>query len=380
MPEPRPALSLTACVLLVAARAVAGDFADAVVAYRPAPGQLINTSFYGDPSRALGPPVGGGTITPDNSKLVSLGGFGGSITLRFVPAVEDDPANPFGLDAIVFGNALYAGGNPNRRFAEAGVIEISLDENGNGLADDAWYLIPGSHLPDPPAQAVQSQPWDADAGTPTPPSVLAWYPAPPNFIGWPATYATTGFRLPSLFETQVITNPNGPAAPLEGIRGYADLTPTLILGDTDADNIVEAPSIDPAQFYTSPDNPFAVGVSPGSGGGDAFDIRRAVDPATGLPGRLDRFDFVRVTTGVNFVAGALGELSTEIGAVARVRSRPSFFDLNADGRADAEDLYLWHTPGASADFTGEGVPDREDADMLTRCVRRAEPADLGAGR
>ncbi|MFM9956991.1 MAG: hypothetical protein ACKVZJ_02865 [Phycisphaerales bacterium] len=351
------------------------------MAYVPAPGQLINAAQFGDPSRAVGAPIGGGTVAPDNTKLVTLGGFGGSITLRFVPPIEDDPANPYGIDAIIFGNALYASANPNRRFAEAGVIEISRDDNANGVADDAWFVIPGSHLPAPPVSAAQTQPWDSLAGTPTPPTNLAWYPAPPNFIGWPMSYATTGLRLPGLFEAQVVVNPNGLSATLEGARGYADFTPTLLLGDTDADNLVDLPGMDAGLFYTEPDNPFVVGVSPGSGGGDGFDVRWAVDAATGAAALRDRFDFVRISTGVNFIAGPLGELSTEVGGVARVRARPEFFDVTSDGAADAEDLYRWHAAGGTlADFTGEGVVDDADSALLQRCVRRGEAADVGVGR
>lgn len=358
-------------------RARAGDFADAVVNYTPAPGQFINSPAYNDPARALGPPVGGGTASPDNTKLVSLGGFGGSITLRFTPPLEDDPANPFGLDAIVFGNASWVASNPNRRFAEAGVIEVSADDNANGLADDAWYLIPGSHLPSP-GTALQGQAWDNNASTPTPPANTAWYPGA-SFPGWPASYVTTAFRLPALFESAVLTNPLGTSATFEGARGYADCTPTLVLGDTDADNTPDAP-LTSGEFYTAPDNPFAVGITPGSGGGDAFDLAHAVDPLTGAPAHLRRADFVRVSTAVNFIAGALGELSTEVGAVARVRPRPGFFDIDADTRCDTEDLYAWHAqPALRRDLSGEGLVEDADLDMLTRCARRSESADATIG-
>jgi hypothetical protein len=358
----------------------AGDFADAVVNYTPAPGQFINNAAFNSPARALGPPVGGGTLVPDNSKLVSLGGFGGSITLRFSPPISDDPANPFGIDAIVFGNATWVSGNANRRFAEAGVIEISRDDNGNGIADDTWYVVRGSHLPTMPAEALQGQAWDNNASTPTPPTNTAWYPSPAFFPGWPSSYTTVTFRLPPLFEAMVLVNPNGTSATLEGTWGYTDCSPTLVLGDTNADNIVDAPTLTPGEFYTSPDNPFAVGITPGSGGGDGFDIAWAVDPVSGAPARLDSFDFLRVSTGVNFIAGALGELSTEVGGASRVRPKPAIFDLTGDGVADAEDMYRWHTPGGASDFTGEGTADAADAAMLQRCARRGETTDMEVSR
>jgi hypothetical protein len=155
---------------------------------------------------------------------------------------------------------------------KAAVIEISLDANANGLADDPWFIIRGSSLPAAPASASQTQPWDNNGATPTPPSNLAWYPTAPAFPGWPAAYTTTAPRLPAPFEAIPLVNPGGPGATLEAHFGYADLSPTLRQGDTNADDVIDDPSITPADFYTAPDNPLAVAVTPGSGGGDAFDI------------------------------------------------------------------------------------------------------------
>ena len=67
-----------------------------------------------------------------------------------------------------------------------------------------------------------------------------------------------------------------------------------------------------------PDDPFTVGITPGSGGGDAFDIAWAVDPVTDERVFLDGFDFIRITTGADGDAGQFGEVSTEIGGVASV--------------------------------------------------------------
>ena len=358
----------------------AEDFASQVINYTPAPGQIVNNATFNNPARALGAPVGGGTLSANNTKVVSLGGFGGSITLRFAQTVLDDPCNPFGLDAIVFGNAFWVLNNSNRRFAEAGVIEISRDINANGLADDPWYVLPGSHIPsNPPAivpnAARESQPWDNNASTPTPPTNLAWYP-----LGFPGSYVTSGFALPALFDTQILTNPNGSGATREGVWGYADLAPTLILGDTNADNTADQPGIAPGEFYTSPDNPFAVGITPGSGGGDAFDIARALDPDSGAPADLDGFDFIRIRNAVNFIAAELGEVSTEIGGVSDVRPRPAFFDLTADTVADIEDLYRWHELRAAedpaADLDGDLLLAERDRALMQRCVRRAEAQEV----
>ncbi len=302
-------------VFVAAARAQTTPFATRVIDYDPAPGQFVQDPAFNDPTAALGPPVGGGTLDGDETSVVTLGGFGGSLTLGFDHRVMDDPKNPMGLDFIVFGNAFWVSGDPNRRWAEPATIEISLDVNGNGLADDPWYLIPGSHIANPPAQ-FDTQTWDDDTSDTTfPPEFDWWVP-----IGRSGLWQTMNWRLPAdPFETSlVLDNPNGSMATDEGIFGYADLSPTLILGDLDGDNIVDDPTIDPASFYTKPDNPFLVGIDPGSGGGDAFDIAWAIDPNTGNAAHLPGFDFLRLTNATNVVFGPLGERSAEIAGVADV--------------------------------------------------------------
>ncbi len=97
-------------------------------------------------------------------------------------------------------------------------------------------------------------------------------------------------------------------------------------------------------FYTRPDNPFVVGLTPGSGGGDAFDIAWAIDPVTGESAGLDGFDFIRITVGVNRVilntSPPLNELSTEIDAVTDVaEGRPG--DAENDGDIDLQDFAIF---------------------------------------
>ncbi len=344
--------------------------------YAPAPGQFINNPAFNDPTAALGPPLGSGTAAPNNESVVSLGGFGGSITLGFDQTVMDHPHNPFGLDAIVFGNAFYPGGDPARRFAEAGIIEISRDVNGNGLPDDPWYVIRGSSLPQVPG-AGYTQPWDNDPGSSIPPANVGWYPDPWFYPDIGPSYQTTGYLLPAAFHAVPLMNPGGVTAP-QAYYGYADLSPTLVLGDLNADNTVDDPSLTPEEFYTRPDNPFVVGILPGSGGGDAFDIAWAVDPMTGHPANLDGFDFIRIRTGVNTQSGILGEISTEVNAVAAVTPTPHAYDLNADGELDAEDLYAWYE--SPIDLTGEGLLERRDGFAVRDAVRYGEQSDVAGVR
>src|SRR4051812_4206439 len=90
------------------------QFANAVAGYAPGIGV---SSSYTNPASALGelsritPGSFGGPVTPfspawQSKQLVSIG-EGGSLTVRFDTPIVDDPAHPFGLDFIVFGNAGF---------------------------------------------------------------------------------------------------------------------------------------------------------------------------------------------------------------------------------------------------------------------------------
>ncbi|MFI3330254.1 MAG: hypothetical protein R3Y38_00440 [Rikenellaceae bacterium] len=106
-----------------------------VLEYVPAPGQFVGvypTYVSGDSAQDM---CDKALTSIQNSGLVTLGGWGGYVIVGFDSPIE----NKAGLrDFRVLGNASYTGG------AEPGVIMVSRDENGNGLADDTWYEVVGS--------------------------------------------------------------------------------------------------------------------------------------------------------------------------------------------------------------------------------------------
>ncbi|MEA3222698.1 MAG: PKD domain-containing protein, partial [Thermodesulfobacteriota bacterium] len=257
------------CIVYIAEKF---PFATEVIDYSPAPGQFIDNPQFNDPDRALGPPVGGGLGQGDTTSQVSLGGFGGYIILKFDHWVMDNPENlenPLGLDFIVFGNAF--GG-----WVEPGVVEISDDPKVEEDPDQArWYLIPGTAM-EPPYELVEK-----DYGEPY--GVFSAYQIPPE----------TGYVNPDTGEVN---------------WGYADFSPVMALPE----------GADPAVFYTNPDNPYIIGTDEGSCGGDAFDIAWALDPKTGKSAGLEGFQYIKITTGVDYYSETLGEISTEVDAVADV--------------------------------------------------------------
>lgn len=258
-----------------------------------------NTGFC-TPDNALGAPLGAGLLFPNLTHLHSVGTAGSYITLRFNTPVTDDPLNPLGMDFTVFGNAYWVGGFPERRWMEPGLVEIMQDTNNNGLPDDTWYVIPGSRAL---TQSVRT------AGIANPSPALA------DVAGIVNPNTTDG-------------NPNNDT--MEYDWGYADLGP------------VDLPYLD---NYLRPDDPFEVGLTPGSGGGDAFDIAWAVD-GSGQPAGIGSFSFLRIWTLVQGVA--VGPITTEIDAVADIAPA---VDSDGDGLVDEYEVRVAGTDPDSAAST-----------------------------
>jgi hypothetical protein len=147
-----------------------------------------------------------------------------------------------------------------------------------------------------------------------------------------------------------------------------------VLGDIDGDNITDDPAATPDRFYTAPDNPRIVGLTLGSGGGDAIDIATALDPQTGQSAALAWIDFVRITTGVSAINPPLGEMSTEVGGLADVRPRYTA-DWNSDGTVGVQDIFDYlmdyfsarpDREGGGGDFNDSGSTTVQDIfDFLT---------------
>ncbi|MGC8844326.1 MAG: thrombospondin type 3 repeat-containing protein, partial [Candidatus Hydrogenedens sp.] len=260
---------LLCCIISVYSYADDDPWADEVVSYF---GINQNVGFT-NPHDVLGAPLGFGVSLPSMSGIYSIGTPGAPqesfIIVKFNTPVKDDPHNPMGLDCIIYSNAFWIGGDMHRKFIEPGLIEISKDVNKNGLADDVWYVIPGSRNL--------------------------------NRIVFPQ--GLTNNTPP--FAGNVITTTNQ-----EVVWGYADTNPTM---PPYKDN------------YLRPDNPKTVGIDIGSGGGDAFDIAWAVDES-GTPANLDEFDFIRISTIPNILDPVYGFYTTEVMAFADVAP-----DIDTDG-------------------------------------------------
>lgn len=192
--------------------------------------------------------------------MVSLGGWGGYITFGFDHPVE----NLDGYDIRILGNAYYMVGSDTYGSSEPGIVLVSVDENANGVPDDAWYELKGS-LYD--KQVYTSRTYTRAGDTLQNP-----FHTQPYYPQWIAedAYTLSGALLPSQSTTV-----GGQIVQTILDYGYADNKPNT-------DTI-----------------------------GTAFDLSWAVD-SIGQPVALTTVDFIRVYTAVDEINNPTGEISTEI--------------------------------------------------------------------
>ena len=108
-----------------------------VYEYTPAPGQFINEGYT---ATTMQEACDYAFQRLSEGQFVSLGAFGGYITVGFDHSVESGGEGA--LDLQITGNAHSSSSEP-------GIIWVSQDENGNGLPDDTWYELRGSEYGKP---------------------------------------------------------------------------------------------------------------------------------------------------------------------------------------------------------------------------------------
>ena len=127
--------------------------------FMPAVGQFTNTLpayTEGDTQETMNQKVLE-AIGNNNRGMISLGSFGGYVTVGFDHPIE----NKEGLrDFRILGNAYYAAANlatsmPEGGSCEPGIVMVAYDSNGNGIPDEnEWYEIAGSAHTD-----ATQEPW-----------------------------------------------------------------------------------------------------------------------------------------------------------------------------------------------------------------------------
>ena len=247
-----------------------------VYEYTPAPGQFINEGYT---ATTMQEACDYAFQRLSEGQFVSLGAFGGYITVGFDHSVESGGEGA--LDLQITGNAHSSSSEP-------GIIWVSQDENGNGLPDDTWYELRGSEYGKPetwrdyavtyyrPAENGMSVEWtDNRGGSGTIDYLPAYHHQDTYYPAWIAAdrYTLRGTRLEDRLEDQ---NGNGSlwiGHPFDW--GYAD-----------------------NWSATDPDI-------------DKFSISNAVR-WDGEPVGLKYIDFVKIQCGVQAKGGWTGEQSTEL--------------------------------------------------------------------
>lgn len=255
-----------------------------ILEYRPAPGQFINSS--------LGSQEAAETLIGGEGS-VSLGGFGGYIVFRFDHTVSNKP----GYDFVIKGNA-FAGSS------EPGIVMVSADANGNGLADDTWYELAGSDYSLTSTvknyEITYYKPSQTDNA-----EDIRWTDNQDG-SGWiydMSSYGHTQSYWPSY------------AAGMETIVFTGTKLGDLVRVDDDGSYYNGAAGTGYADNYSS-EYAGTVNGDPDTANSNKFDISDAVD-TDGNAVRLESMDFIKVYTGVNQTSGSLGEASTEItGAIS----------------------------------------------------------------
>ena len=257
----------------------------AVKEYTPAPGQFIGETksggFTGEESTSVDA-VAYAESRLNENKFVSLGGFGGYIVVGFDHSVD----NTTGADLAIRGNAFDGSSEP-------GIVWVSRDENGDGLANDVWYELAGSdtmaettirsysvtyYRPEADGQPVR---WVDSEGTEGEIDYLqAFHKQPSYYPTWIGkdSYTLTGTRLEA--------------------RNY-DKSGTGTMW------------VQPAYGWGYADNFSAEDYVEDDKSLNLFDIANAID-RDGLSVELEYIDFVKVQTACNTKSGWLGEQSTEV--------------------------------------------------------------------
>lgn len=264
----------------------------AVTDYTPAPGQFVNvTPAYRDGMTAAAMRDSVARIIVGNdgaggTRVVSLGGFGGTITMRFDHDIQNIKGQ---CDLRVYGNAY-------ENNAEPGIILVGNDDNHNGQMDeDEWCEIAGSEYRSPATThgytitysrpETETRDTDYDGGVTT----------VKHYVRWSDNLGASGWIVKNSFHDQTYYPTWLPGATLT-------LSGTRLAPNATLDGAIYHLAAYP---YGYADN--YANTDPRS----AIDIDWAVR-SDGQPARLASIRYVRVVSAMQQDCGWIGETSTEI--------------------------------------------------------------------
>ena len=259
--------------------------------YLPIGSQYTNKGFGNSPI------VYDGTqklIAPPNNwaNCQTCGNFGGYMTYKLTNPLKNDPANPYGVDFIVYGNSQGGYG-----YAEPASIWVAQDKDNDGQPDK-WYELAGSAH------------YDAET---------IW--------NYQVTYikendGSTAYET-SKGESGVFPKYEYPDIDKYGSQGVVVDPVKMTLTGTLLDEKTREPLFGYGDAHANDDgnietpmNPYRPGSDQDSfsdvrNRGDAMDISWAVDE-NGLPVELDEISFIKAVNASFVLHSAFGERSAEI--------------------------------------------------------------------
>ena len=252
-----------------------------VYEYRPAAGQFINepqSGFAAEQSAVAATTYAEGRLA--EGKYLSLGAWGGYVVVGFDHSV----ANSGGDDFSIAGN-MYEGSS------EPGIVWVMQDSNGNGQPDDVWYELRGSEW----GKATYQRGY----------AITYYRPKYDNMnVQWRDNRGKSGFISRNSTHTQPSYYPawEGQTLTLYGSLLEPNTEVDATTGNQ-INNAYEWGYVDNQGTDSDPATTTSVKTY--------FKISSAV-AADGSAVSLQYIDFVKVQSAINFVAGALGEISTEV--------------------------------------------------------------------
>ena len=259
---------------------------------------------------------------------ISLGNFGGFMTLKYDKAITDDPKHPYGIDFTVFGNS-----NGGEGFSEPGNVLVSEDGK-------KWYSLAGSDHYDSTTMWDYSVTYKKNpnskvadyednlgnkdtlgvgfAGTSYSMPDKKWYPLYDWKEGEDKAITFTGTRV---FGSSVPEN--------KGLENGSARLPAFGYVDTHRNSSTVAGTGEDVNLYEVPvGNPYVSGYD---GYGDGFDLKWAVDKdGNPVDSSKLKIHYVKVQTASFIGAGAIGEKSTEISCISRTSEEKEDLGKTAD--------------------------------------------------
>ena len=269
-------------------------FPDFLIDFLPAPGQFVNI--------APGLPEHAESIIGQTG-LVSLGGYGGYITVGFNSPITNDSTHAYGVDFSVIGNA-YEGSS------EPGIVMVMEDNNHNGKADEQWYELQGEDYQSKGTyHNYELTYYNIDDTT------VTWK----DNLGESGTVLRNGYHAQSYYPASDIYNTaNADSITFKGTKlsskSYEDspghwVNPSFGYGYADNHQVNYGVALN------IPDNPTTEALE--GCGGDAFDLDWAIDDQ-GNKVILDSVYFVKVYCAIADANPVIGDVSTEVRAIVAI--------------------------------------------------------------